>query len=297
MQSYQKKSLPKRIILIRHGESLGNVDEKIFGITSDYKIPLTPSGMKQAEKAGKQILNIVSESRDWNVYFYVSPYCRTRETLKGIGKAFPKNRVIGVKEECRVREQDFGNFQDFEKMKELKEIRNRYGTFFYRFPEGESGADVFDRVSSFLESLWRDIDMNRYPDNCYSDNNLNLIIVSHGLCIRIFLMRWFKWTVEQFELLYNPKNAEYRVMELGQDGDYSLSIHHSDETLQAWGLSPEMIAEQKWRAKGDLSEKRLWNCEAFFDSLAETDESEDEAILGHRDLTSSQIDGSGCGGT
>lgn len=256
------------------------MDEKIFGVKSDYKIPLTEAGMEQAEEAGREILDIVSEkgkSKNWNVYFYVSPYARTRQTLKGIGKAFPKNRVIGVKEECRVREQDFGNFQDFEKMRELKEIRSRYGTFFYRFPEGESGADVFDRVSSFLESLWRDIDMKRYSDSPYANNDLNLVIVSHGLCIRIFLMRWFKWTVEQVELLYNPKNAEYRVMELGEDGDYSLSIHHNEETLQAWGLSPEMIEDQKWRAEGDSSDKRLWNSDAFFDSFADTDESEDEA--------------------
>lgn len=55
-----------------------------------------------------------------------------------------------MREECRVREQDFGNFQVEERMQAVKQTRQRFGRFFYRFPEGESAADVFDRVSSKL---------------------------------------------------------------------------------------------------------------------------------------------------
>lgn len=40
-----------------------------------------------------------------------------------------------------------GNFQDREKMRVEKEIRLRYGRFFYRFPNGESAADVYDRIT------------------------------------------------------------------------------------------------------------------------------------------------------
>lgn len=35
--------------------------------------------------------------------------------------------------------------------------------------------------------------------------------VSHGLAIRILLMRWFHWTVNQFMSVYNPPNSEVRV--------------------------------------------------------------------------------------
>lgn len=45
---------------------------------------------------------------DWKVYFYVSPYERTLQTLRGVGKAFDYERIAGVREEPRVREQDFG---------------------------------------------------------------------------------------------------------------------------------------------------------------------------------------------
>ena len=34
--------------------------------------------------------------------------------------------------------------------------RRQFGSFYYRFPlGGESGADVYDRVSNFMESLYR----------------------------------------------------------------------------------------------------------------------------------------------
>ncbi|GAB4855503.1 hypothetical protein Ancab_024122 [Ancistrocladus abbreviatus] len=268
--------LPKRIILVRHGESQGNKDTKAYTTIPDHQIPLTDQGLDQARLAGQAIHSLISNNGSdlsWRVYFYVSPYHRTLSTLREIGRSFSKKRIIGVREECRIREQDFGNFQVEERMKIVKETREKFGRFFYRFPDGESAADVYDRVSSFLESLWRDIDMNRLQNNPCHD--LNLIIITHGLTSRVFLMKWFKWTVEQFEHLNNPGNCEYRVMQLGEGGEYSLAVHHTDEELLEWGLSPAMIADQKWRAqakKGEWNEHCPWYLEAFFDDLADSDE-------------------------
>lgn len=280
-QQQPPKCLPKRIILVRHGESQGNLDGTTYATTPDYKIPLTQQGISQAKLSGSRIRQVISDDgrlSNWKVYFYVSPYERTRSTLREIGRSFPKKTVIGVREECRIREQDFGNFQVAERMKAIKETRERFGRFFYRFPEGESAADVFDRVSSFLESLWRDIDMNRLHHDPAGD--LNLIIVSHGLASRVFLMKWFKWTVEQFEYLNNFGNCEFRVMQLGHGGEYSLAVHHTDQEMQEWGLSPEMIADQKWRAhasRGAWNEKCSWYLDAFFDHLADSsDEGSEE---------------------
>ncbi|GAV63217.1 His_Phos_1 domain-containing protein [Cephalotus follicularis] len=157
----EDKHLPKRIILVRHGESEGNLDTAAYATTPDHKIPLTSQGILQARLVGSHLNSLINSNKLGSVYFYVSPYERTRSTLREIGRSFPKRRIIGVREECRVREQDFGNFQVKERMTVIKETRERFGRFFYRFPEGESAADVFDRVSSFLESLWRDIDLNR----------------------------------------------------------------------------------------------------------------------------------------
>ncbi len=50
-----------------------------------------------------------------------------------------------------------------------------------------SGADVYDRVSTFLETMYRDMEKG----GC----GQNTIIVSHGLFCRLFLMRYYHWPV------------------------------------------------------------------------------------------------------
>lgn len=45
--------------------------------------------------------------------------------------------------------------QDPDKMPEIMRERRSIGAFYYRFPDGESGADVYDRVDNFVEHLHR----------------------------------------------------------------------------------------------------------------------------------------------
>ena len=52
----------------------------------------------------------------------------------------------------------------------LKPIRTncgalQFGRFFYRFPNGESGADTYDRITNFQDHMIRDIDAGRFPAN------------------------------------------------------------------------------------------------------------------------------------
>ena len=50
----------------------------------------------------------------------------------------------------------------------------------------------------------------------------NVIIVSHGLTIRLFLMRWLHWRVEYFERLDNPHNCEFFILKRQPTGRFSL---------------------------------------------------------------------------
>ena len=43
--------------------------------------------------------------------------------------------------------------------------------------------------------------------------NMNIVIVTHGLAIRLFLMRWFQYSVDDFEETYNPTNGSLNIME------------------------------------------------------------------------------------
>ncbi len=148
----------------------------------------------------------------------MSPYRRTRETLAALGIGPAQMRV---REEPRLREQDWGNWQDRDDVRQQKKYRDAYGHFFYRFAQGESGADVYDRAGAFLESLWRSFEA--------PDNPPNVLLVTHGLTMRLFCMRWFHWTVEEFECLSNPRNGETRALLLGTEGRY-----HLDRPFERW---------------------------------------------------------------
>lgn len=192
---------PNRIILIRHGESEGNIDPQIYRHKPDHLLRLTDAGRAQALEAGKALRELLGNE---TVHAYVSPYARTRETFKTLA-----NGGLAVRkmfEEPRLREQDWGHLRGPEDTLRIQDERYQYGTFYYRFPDGESGADVYDRVSTFLETLYRDFQR--------PDFERNALLVTHGLTIRLFVMRWFHESVETFETWKNPKNCEPFVMEL-----------------------------------------------------------------------------------
>ena len=121
------------------------------------------------------------------VQFYTSPYVRTRETTTGMLSeltSHPNYKGIKVYEEPRLREQDFGNFQPCSaEMERVWHERAAYGHFFYRIPNGESASDAYDRVSGFNETLWR-----QFAEDDFASV---LVLVTHGLMTRIFLMRWY----------------------------------------------------------------------------------------------------------
>ncbi|CQR61326.1 histidine phosphatase family protein [Streptomyces leeuwenhoekii] len=199
---------PRRIVLVRHGESTGNVDASVYEREPDHALALTERGRRQAEEAGGILRGLFGRER---VSVYVSPYRRTHETLGALGL---DPALIRVREEPRLREQDWGNWQNREDVRLQQAYRDAYGHFFYRFTQGESGADVYDRVGGFLESLWRSFEAPDHPPN--------VLLVTHGLAMRLFCMRWFHWTVAEFECLVNPGNGETRMLALGEDGKYTL---------------------------------------------------------------------------
>jgi broad specificity phosphatase PhoE len=203
---------PKRIVLIRHGNSAANADKSVRATVPDHQIPLTPTGWQEAKEAGVRLLNLFGNE---TIQVYKSPYVRTRQTYEGIqlGAEYQLN-ILREYEDPRLREQDFGHLRALEAFALIDAERATFGTFYYRIPDGESGADCHDRISSFMGTLWRDFEKPEFPANA--------LIVSHGLTLRLFLMRWFHWSVEKFEKLKNPFNAEHFVLALQPDGKYRL---------------------------------------------------------------------------
>jgi broad specificity phosphatase PhoE len=217
---------PKRIILVRHGESEGNVDDTIYEHVPDHRINLTPRGVEQARRTGDKLRELLDGEP---VHVYVSPYRRTRQTLEALGLPVAAD---DVRVEPRLREQDWANFQDPEDIAEQRALRDRYGHFYYRFTHGESGSDVYDRVSTFLESMFRKFETPRAPRN--------IVIVTHGLTMRLFCMRWFHWSVEYFESLENPENGQPVVLVRQPDFRYKLA-----EPFAQWDPSVEPTERER----------------------------------------------------
>jgi len=201
---------PNRILLIRHGESQGNIDINQYQTVPDYALILTPKGIEQSKQAGDRIKEIIGSE---SVHVYLSPYVRTRQTFQHLKTSIETN-VKKVVEDPRIREQDWGHLRHPNENEEIRRQRDGFSTFYYRIPDGESGADVYDRVSTFLETLHRDFNKKEYPQNA--------LIITHGLTLRLFLMRWLHWTVEEFEILRNPRNCQVVVMQQNAKGRYEL---------------------------------------------------------------------------
>ncbi|MBT2450345.1 histidine phosphatase family protein [Streptomyces sp. ISL-43] len=210
---------PRRIVLVRHGESEGNADDTVYEREPDHALRLTRNGHEQAAETGVRLRELFG---DESISAYVSPYRRTLQTFREL-RLDPAR--VRMREEPRLREQDWGNWQDRDDVRLQKAYRDAYGHFFYRFAQGESGADVYDRVGSFLESLYRSFEAPDHPEN--------VLLVTHGLTMRLFCMRWFHWSVAEFEALSNPGNGEFRVLLLGPDGRYRM-----DRPFERW-TTPE----------------------------------------------------------
>lgn len=204
---------PDRIVLVRHGQSVGNVNKEIYKEIPDYAVPLTGEGNKQATRVGKELAQIIGFSP---TQFYVSPFWRTRQTFLGIANELPQH-YVSYYEDPRLREQEWG--QELVARKGVnwdgERAREAYGHFYWRFPDGESCADVYDRMSDFMGTLFRDFKKNTFPRNT--------VIVTHGMSMRLFVMRFFHASVEEFESWANPKNCEYLLLERGDREKYQLT--------------------------------------------------------------------------
>lgn len=237
------------IILIRHAQSEGNKNREIHQSVPDHRVKLTPEGHKQALEAGRRLRDLLRP--DDTLHFFTSPYRRTRETTEKILESltsdepspspFPRH-TIKVYEEPRLREQDFGNFQPCSaEMSRMWQERADYGHFFYRIPNGESAADAYDRVSGFNESLWRLFGEDSFASVC--------VLVTHGLMTRVFLMKWYHFSVEYFEDLRNVNHCEFVIMEKNPDnGKFVLQ-----NNLRTWSALRQEKEEERKRdreAKG-----------------------------------------------
>jgi len=221
--------------LVRHGESMGNVDRNIHHTHADHAIPLSEKGKEQAFESGKKLAEHLLQNQK-SVYekvrLWVGPYKRTRETAdylqKGISECMTNLGLdekiqfdFSRREDITLVEQQFGLFdgvEDFDlpikfplEHAHYKKQEDFEGRFWARMPLGESRFDVALRVKQLFGTFHRDSE----------NSGVNkLIIVSHGVTLRAFMMQWLHLSVEWFENERNPRNASIRLLSNNKDFGY-----------------------------------------------------------------------------
>jgi broad specificity phosphatase PhoE len=214
------------IKLVRHGESLANIGAIDHAKTGDFSIPLTEQGKTQAFLVGRGMsMDFLS-----NCLFYRSPYVRTRQTFDQIVKGasyehHPKTfNTERVYEDISLREVDHG-YEDIESQQEKRGI---HGWLYYRYTGGESAADCVDRCSAFLSSFW---------NQAKRKNADTALIVSHGITIRCFVMRFLHLTPEDYDRMKNPANCDVITISLKE------TLQNPQFTCGKWGVEGLRLRE------------------------------------------------------
>ena len=148
---------PKRIWLVRHGESAGNVasgiaqswgELKVDVAERDVDVPLSNAGIEQSRALGRWFAQLATDERPDVVL--TSPYLRARQTADLIREArgLAQDTLAPVRDE-RLREREFGILDRLtpsgvrELHPEQAELRRVIGKFYHRPPGGPDTVQVF----------------------------------------------------------------------------------------------------------------------------------------------------------
>jgi len=198
--------MPKNLFLVRHGQSEGNLvrrqyeesgkesffTEEFLGLhESQYQ--LTENGIWQAKQAGKWFKenNFLNFDR-----LLVSNNVRAMQTAAYL--SLPKAWWMI---DYNLRERDGGLFNVMKPSKRDKDYADQqkfYDTqpFLFRPPQGESIADVCQRIKIVLDTMARECD------------GKDVIIVNHGHVMRVFRIILERMSLQQAnEILVSPAEA------------------------------------------------------------------------------------------
>ena len=212
------------IYLVRHEESLSNVNKTVHKTLPDHAIGLSMQGLKQAHAAGEALRDhLEAQSSDTlkkNVRLWTSPYKRTRQTAGQLLYSLDP-WVCDVREHVLLCEQQFGLFDGLfdDELQAQFPCEHAYyakheaheGRFWARMPLGESRFDVACRVHQAFGTFHRNADKHGID---------TIIVVCHGVTLRAFVTMWCHKPFEWFDREPNPANAAIRWLNHGDDRGY-----------------------------------------------------------------------------
>jgi NAD+ kinase len=200
--------MPLDLVLVRHGESEGNVasrfaeagDNSVFSEEfcnrHNSRLRLTDRGRQQASAAGDWIKRNIGDHFD---RYLVSGYLRAMETA-----ALLELPAALWYQDFYLRERDMGLFdmlpEDEKRTKYPQEFRQyEYDPFYWMPPNGESVAQLCLRVDRVLQTLHRECADKR------------VVIVCHGMVMWAFIIRIERLTPKLFLERSRTSNVDGRI--------------------------------------------------------------------------------------
>lgn len=183
-----------RALIIRHGQSEGNVNPVQYIEKGDSKVGLTDLGWKQAIAAGNFLEKYYEEdgTKHWP-YVFLSAYQRTQETLSGLVHGMRQKGLQGsptIHLDPRLVERFSGATQQLksirkpvdwrisEQFAQMAEGLYQKDPFVTRNMLGDSSKDIYMAVRSFMDGTMRGVDASGDDD---------MLIVCHGIVYREFV--------------------------------------------------------------------------------------------------------------
>lgn len=206
------------IVLVRHARSVANADAKVYRTTPDHAIPLLdPEGDTDAVRAAAWVRALDLDPP--RVCAWNSPYLRCKQTRDLVLRhAFDDPHRLSQRESFLLREQEFGDWDGFSDLeiaeydparwRRLQRMTDSLGRFYFRYPNGESRADVVTRATLFIAKVHR----SRFHHH---------LVFLHGVTQRALRMAWFNRPIEWFESEKNPANASVVVIRRDTDGQWA----------------------------------------------------------------------------
>ena len=206
--SKNDESSSKHLVLIRHGESQWNLENRFTGWVD---VPLSPKGEQEAREAGNKLQAFKFDQA------FTSVLSRAINTL-GIVLEVLNQTAIPVTKHEALNERRYGELQGLNKADTVEKFGEQQvklwrRSYDIRPPGGESLKDTAERVIPYYEQeIWPELVQGKH-----------VLVVAHGNSLRALVMHLNKLTTDQVLELNIPTGAPL-YFQLHQDG--SVSDHH-----------------------------------------------------------------------
>jgi len=196
-----------RLILLRHGESQWNLENRFTGWVD---VPLSPRGIQEAKNAGEKLRSFTFNRA------FTSVLTRAIETLRLVLEAIGQTD-IPIEKDKALNERMYGELQGLNKADTAKKYGDEQVKIWRRSynvapPGGESLKDTADRVLPYYE--------NRIKP--YLLKGETILISAHGNSLRALVMQLEHLSREQVLELNIPTGAPL-LYELDKHGTV---VHH-----------------------------------------------------------------------